>query len=83
MILQSSQTSTTVQVHEQDSGKVRLRTSAWYQLHVEATRRNLILPDLPGHLANAVPGTEVLEYYKLRVLYIYLMYIYIYDTHQS
>jgi hypothetical protein len=27
---------------------VRPRTSAWYQLHVEATRRNLILPDLPG-----------------------------------
>ncbi len=27
--------------------KVRPRTSAWYRLHVEATRRNLILPDLP------------------------------------
>jgi hypothetical protein len=27
--------------------KVRPRTSAWYQLHVEASRRNLILPDLP------------------------------------
>jgi hypothetical protein len=27
--------------------KVRPRTSAWYQLHVEATRRNLILQDLP------------------------------------
>jgi hypothetical protein len=27
--------------------KVRPRTSAWYYLCVEATRRNLILPDLP------------------------------------
>jgi hypothetical protein len=40
-----------VQVHVQEitdcTGKVRPRTSAWYQLHVEATRRNLILPDLP------------------------------------
>ena len=30
------------------SRKVRPRTSAWYQLYVEATKRNLILPDLPG-----------------------------------
>ena len=28
--------------------KARPRTSAWYYLYVEATRRNLILPDLPG-----------------------------------
>ena len=28
--------------------KVRPRTSSWYYLSVEATRRNLILPDLPG-----------------------------------
>ncbi len=27
--------------------RVRPRTSAWYYLYVEATRRNLILPDLP------------------------------------
>ncbi len=27
--------------------KVRPRTSIWYQLYIEATRRNLILPDLP------------------------------------
>jgi hypothetical protein len=38
------------------SRKVRPRPSAWYYLCVEATRRNLILPDLPaedvpvGHL---------------------------------
>jgi hypothetical protein len=29
------------------SRKVWPRTSAWYPLYVEATRRNLILPDLP------------------------------------
>ena len=28
--------------------KVRPRTSAWYSLYVEATRRNPISPDLPG-----------------------------------
>ena len=32
----------------QAPGKVRPRTSAWYYLCVEATRTNLILPDLPG-----------------------------------
>ncbi len=30
--------------------KVRPRASAWYYLFVEATRRNLILPDLPGSM---------------------------------
>jgi hypothetical protein len=34
--------------------KVRPRTSSWYQLFVEATRRNLILPDLPGKLVNGL-----------------------------
>jgi hypothetical protein len=27
--------------------KVRPRTSAWYSLHVDATRHEMILPDLP------------------------------------
>ena len=27
--------------------KVRQRTSAWYKLYVEATTRNVILPDIP------------------------------------
>jgi hypothetical protein len=29
------------------SRKVRPRTSAWYSLHVDATRQNMILPDRP------------------------------------
>ncbi len=38
--------------------KVRPRTSAWYQLYVEATRRNLILPDLP----EAIETVEVRQH---------------------
>jgi hypothetical protein len=33
----------------QYSRKVRPRTSAWYSLHVDATRQNVILPDLPQY----------------------------------
>jgi hypothetical protein len=40
--------STTNTVPVESLWKVRPRTSAWYQLYVEATRRNLILPDLPA-----------------------------------
>jgi hypothetical protein len=34
------------------AGKVRPRTSAWYKIYVDATSRNVILPDLPGNCEN-------------------------------
>ncbi len=37
------------------SWKVRPRTSAWYKLYVEATRGNVMLPDLPGKLRRMFP----------------------------
>ncbi len=37
-----------LQSDECGTWKVWPRTSAWSYLYVEATRRNLILPDLPG-----------------------------------
>ena len=41
------------------SRKVRQRTSAWYVLYVEATRHNLILPDLPDSEYNCISTVEV------------------------
>jgi hypothetical protein len=39
--------------------KVRPRTSAWYSLDVDATRQNVILPDLPGYIrACLIIGTK-------------------------
>jgi hypothetical protein len=34
--------------------KVRTCTSAWYSLHVDATRQNMILPDLPVALVDVL-----------------------------
>jgi hypothetical protein len=34
--------------YQYSNTKVRPRTSAWYSLHVDATRQNVILPDLPS-----------------------------------
>ncbi len=45
--------------------KVRPRTSAWYSLHVDATRQNVILPYLPGVVLVAIRCTLCKKFYCL------------------